>query len=105
MENLLEVVQFQIAGGPVAVEGDLLGPGLGHGEGLRVEPQRVLVLSFPIHLMRPLDLVQSPRHLNCPRTPRAESIQNPRKSSQKLEIFEEKTKAKIPISLERDWND
>ena len=64
MENLLEVVQFQIAGSPVAVDGDLLGLGLGQGQGLCIEPQRVLVLPFSIHLLRPLDLVQSRRHLN-----------------------------------------
>lgn len=36
--NLLEIVELEVTRGAIAVEGDLLRLGLGHGESLRVEP-------------------------------------------------------------------
>lgn len=60
--NLSEIVQFQIAGSSVAVQGDPLRVGLGHGESSRVEPESFKVASFPVHLVGPLDLVQWRRH-------------------------------------------
>lgn len=60
--DLSEIVQFQIAGSPVAVQGDPLGVGLRHGEGFRVEPKSFLVAPIPVHLVGSLDLVQWRRH-------------------------------------------
>ncbi|RWW08644.1 hypothetical protein GW17_00027903 [Ensete ventricosum] len=60
-------MQFQVAGGPVAVESDLLGFGLGHRQGVRVQPERRLVAPLAVHPMGPLDLAhRCRRHRPCP---------------------------------------
>lgn len=58
--NLFEFMKLQVASGAVAMEGDLLGLGLGHGQSLGVEAQRRLVPPHPVHMVRHLYLPHRP---------------------------------------------